>query len=179
MLRSIVLGLACAGLFSASSARAQIPAGSEAHLTPSYFRAYIIAVCAAAEEVNDDCLTQGRRDAAYALSEMYLRGYREQPLWNSLRVRFPYGWVEASQSRFLRDIELEAIVLGKEKIASLIAGESALGAEAQRGRLEAWHIRVLAEVVGGRNWSHHWAENRHEFMPAQVMHHLVQTGLRR
>lgn len=179
MLRSIVLGLACAALFSVTSARAQIPAGSEAHLTPSYFRAYIIAVCAAAEEVNDDCLTQGRRDAAYALSEMYLRGYREQPLWNSLRVRFPYGWAAASQSRFLRDIELEAIDLAKKKIASVIAADSSVGTDAQNGRLEAWHAQMAAEAASGRNWSHHWAEYRHEVMPTQVMRQITEAGLRR
>src|SRR5581483_2494733 len=145
-------------------AQAQIPPEIEARLPPPYFRAYVVAVCAAAEEVTDDCLMQGLRHAAYALSEMYLRGYRGQLVWNSLRVRFPYGWAEASQTRFLRDVERQGIALARDKLDG-----------ANNASLDSFETNALAEANAGSNWS----QNRHDFAPANVTRQLMRAELRR
>ena len=116
--------------------------------------------------MNDDCLTQGVRHAAYALSEMYLRAYRGQLVWNSLRVRFPYGWAEASQTRFLRDVERQGIALAGEKIARETAATSG-------DRLQGWRDNALLEAASGRNWSHDWGQYRHDFAPAHVTRQLT------
>ena len=153
-------------------AQAQIPPEIEARLPPPYFRAYVVAVCAAAEEVTDDCLTQGLRHAGFALSEMYLRAYRGQLVWNSLRVRFPYGWAEASQTRLLRDVERQGIALAREKISREAAATSG-------DRLQRWHDHALMEAASGSNWSHDWGQYRHDFAPAHVTRQLAAAELRR
>lgn len=149
-------------------AHAQIPPEMEARLPPAYFRVYVVAVCAAAEEVTDDCLVQGQQHAAYVLSEMYLRAYRGQFVWNSLRVRFPYGWAEASQTRFLRDVERHGIVLARNKIG-----------EAKGAAMESFEANALAEANAGNNWSHDWIQSRHDFAPGNVTRQLMQADLRR
>ena len=165
----LVIGLC---LLIGGAAQAQIPPDIEARLPPAYFRAYVVAICAAADEVTDDCLTQGQRHAAYALSEMYLRAYRGQLVWNSLRVRFPYGWTEASQTRLLRDVERQGIALASEKIAREAAASSG-------DRLQSWQDNALTEAASGGNWLHDWGQYRHDFAPAHVTRQLAAAELRR
>jgi hypothetical protein len=164
----LVLGLC---LLIGGAAQAQIAPEIEARPPPN-FRVYVVAVCAAADEVTDDCLTQGLRHAAYALSEMYLRAYRGQPVWNSLRVRFPYGWTEASQTRLLRDVERQGITLAGEKIAREAAASSDV-------RLRSWQDNALTEAASGSNWSHDWGQYRHDFAPVHVTRQLAASELRR
>ena len=165
----LVIGLC---LLIGGAAQAQIPPEIEARLPPSNFRVYVVAVCAAANEVTDDCLTQGLRHAAYALSEMYLRAYRGQLVWNSLRVRFPYGWAEASQTRLLRDVERQGIALASEQIAREATATSA-------DRLQSWQNNAIVEAASGSNWSHDWGQYRHDFAPAHVTRQLAAAELRR
>lgn len=167
MIRSLLAG---AILTVSSAAFAQVPPDIEARLPPPYFRAYVIAVCAASEDINDDCMKEGQRNAAYALSEMYLRAYRGQLVWNSLRLRFPFGWAEASQTRFLRDVERDGIALASAKIARETAGSE---------RLENWQASAIAEAASGSNWSHDWGQYRHDFAPGHVTRQLAQADLRR
>ena len=164
----LIIGLC---LLIGGAAQAQIPPEIEARLPPAYFRAYVVAICAAADEVTDDCLTQGQRHAAYALSEMYLRAYRGQLVWNSLRVRFPFGWTEASQTRLLRDVERQGIALASEKIAREAA--------ASGDRLQSWQNNALLEAASGSNWLHDWGQYRHDFAPAHVTRQLAAAELRR
>ena len=163
-----VIGLC---LLIGATAQAQIPPEIETRLPPPYFRVYVVAICAAAQEVTDDCLTQGMRHAAYALSDMYLRAYRGQLVWNSLRVRFPYGWAEASQTRLLRDVEREGIALANETIAR--------EATATSDRLQSWQNNALVEAASGSNWSHDWGQYRHDFAPAHVTRQLAAAELPR
>ena len=165
----LVIGLC---LLIGGAAQAQIPPDVETRLPPAYFRVYVVAICAAAQEVTDDCLTQGLRHAAYALSEMYLRAYRGQLVWNSLRVRFPYGWTEASQTRLLRDVERQGIALAGEKIAREAAASSS-------DRLQSWQNNALTEAASGSNWLHDWGQYRHDFAPAHVTRQLAAADLRR
>ncbi len=165
----LVIGLC---LLIGGAAQAQIPPEIEARLPPPTFRVYVVAVCAAAQEATDDCLTQGLRHAAYALSEMYLRAYRGQLVWNSLRVRFPYGWTEASQTRLLRDVERQGIALASEKIAREATAISS-------DRLQTWQDNALMEAASGSNWSHDWGQYRHDFAPAHVTRQIAAAELRR
>ena len=168
-INGLVIGLC---LLIGGAAQAQIPPEIEARLPPPYFRAYVVAVCPAAEEVTDDCLTQGLRHAAYVLSEMYLRAYRGQLVWNSLRVRFPYGFAEASQTRLLREVERQGIALASDKIAREAAAPSG-------DRLQSWQDNALIEAASGNNWSHDWGQYRHDFAPAHVTRQLAAAELRR
>jgi hypothetical protein len=164
----LLIGLS---LLIGGAAQAQIPPEIEARLPPPNFRVYVIAICAATQEITDDCLTQGLRHAAYSLSEMYLRGYRGQLVWNSLRVRFPHGWAEASQTRILRDIERQGIALAGEMIAREATAASS-------DRLQSWQNNALMEAASGSNWSHDWGQYRHDFAPAHVTRQLVAADLR-
>jgi len=161
----LVIGLC---LLIGGVAQAQIPPEIEARLPPPNFRVYVIAICAAAE-VSDDCLTQGQRHAAYALSDMYLRAYRGQLVWNALRVRFPHGWAEASQTRLLRDVERQGIALAGETIAREAVAPGG-------GRLQSWQDSALAEAASGSNWSHDWGQYRHDFAPAHVTRQLAAAA---
>jgi len=165
----LVIGLC---LLIGGEAQAQIPPEIEMRLPPPYFRVYVVAVCAATEEINDDCVTQGLRNAAYALSEMYLRAYRGQLVWNSLRVRFPYGWAKASQTRLLRDVERQGIALASEKIAREATATNS-------DRLQSWQNIALVEAASGSNWSHDWGQYHHDFAPAHVTRQLAAAELRR
>lgn len=169
MVRSLIAGTI---LLLSAAAHAQMPAVIEARLPPPHFRVYVIAVCAAAEEVNDYCMNEGRRNSAYALAEMYLRAYRGQYVFNALRVRFPFGWVEVSQTRFLREIELQAIALASGWIARETASSS-------QERLQNWQGNALAEAASGSNWSHDWREYSHDFAPVHVTRQLADAELRR
>ncbi len=170
-----------AGLFLliGGVAQAQIPPEIEARLPPPYFRVYVVAVCAAAEEVSEDCMAEGLRHGAYALSEMYLRAYRGQLVWNSLRLRFPYGWAQASQTRFLQDLEKRAIALATDQIgrdiaARMLPEQAAVFAS----RIERWRTDALMEAATGDNWSHGWSEYRHDFAPVHVTRQLTRAELR-
>ena len=165
----LVIGLC---LLIGGAAQAQIPPEIEARLPPPNFRVYVVAVCAAADEVTDDCLTQGLRHAAYTLSEMYLRAYRGQLVWNSLRVRFPFGWAQASQTRLLRDVERQGVALASEKIAREAAASSG-------DRLQSWQDNALAEAASGSNWLHDWGQYRHDFAAGHVTRQLAAAELRR
>jgi hypothetical protein len=169
MIRFLLAGMI---LFGGGAAHAQMPPEIEARLPPPYFRVYVIAVCAASEDITDDCMNEGLRNAAYALSEMYLRAYRGQLNWNSLRLRFPYGWAEASQTRFLRDVERKGVELASDKIARD-------GAPGGDERLENWRLAAYAEAASGGNWLHEWSEYRHDFAPSHVTRQLVQADIRR
>jgi hypothetical protein len=161
--------LAAAIFLASEAAPAQMRPDIEARLPPPYFRVYVIAVCAASEDITDDCMREGRRNAAYALSEMYLRAYRGQMVWNALRLRFPYGWAEASQKRFLGDVERDGIALASQTIARDNAG----GSE----RLENWRTGAIDEAAAGSNWSHDWGQYRHDFAPANVTRQLAEAEL--
>ncbi len=167
MIRSLIAG---AMILGCGAAAAQVPPDVEARLPAPAFRVYVIAVCAASEEITDDCVSQGMRLAAYSLSEMYLRTYQGRFVWNSLRLRFPYGWVEASQIRFLRDVEQAAILLTRAQLERDGGGIEAI---------EAWQMHALAESVSGENWAHDWTQNRHDFAPANVTRQLRQANLMR
>jgi hypothetical protein len=173
MLRII---LAAAMVFAGAGARAQAPSDPPRG-GPAYARVYVIAVCAASEEISDECLSQGLRLAAYALSEMYLRAYRGQTNWNSLRVRFPYGWVEASQERFLRDVETQGIARAKEKIESEYAPIDRALMLGEAVKAEAWLMQATFEASDGRNWSHDWAQYRHDFAASHPMRQLLRANL--
>jgi hypothetical protein len=159
-------------LSSAGSAAAQT---AEPRPVPLYARVYVIAVCAASEEVTNDCIDQGLSLASYALADMYVRAYRGQPLWNTLRVRFPYGWAEASQRRFLLDLERRAIASAKDQMEGPAAD---LGPERseRRASINIWHDHALM-ALDGRNWSHEWAENKHDFSPAQILKTFAQASV--
>lgn len=147
---------------------------------PLYARVYVVAICAAAEEITDDCLNQGLVHASYALSEMHLRAYRGQPLWNSLRVRFPYGFVENSQRRFLSDLERRAAGAAKEALDRDIT-QFALPdglREQQLALIDEWSTLAQSNAANGGNWSHDWSENRHDFAPAQAVGLFSQINLR-
>ena len=103
---------------------------------------------------------------------MYLRAYRGQLVWNSLRVRFPYGWTEASQTRLLRDVERQGIALASEKIAREATASSG-------DRLQSWQSNALVEAAAGSNWFHDWGQYRHDFAPAHVTRQLAAADLRR
>jgi hypothetical protein len=167
MLRFLVTGL----LLPAAAVQAQLPPEIEARLPPAYYRAYIVAVCAAAEEITDDCMNEGRRNAAHALSEMYLRAFQGKLVWNSLRLRFPYGWAEKSQTRFLQEVERAGIALAGERIAREAGSSDAL---------KNWQDRALIEAASGVNWSHDWGRaSSHDFAPGHVMRQLAAAELRR
>ncbi len=169
MIRFLLAGAILA--VSATAFAQQIPPEIEARLPPPYFRVYVIAVCAASEDITDDCMQAGRRNAAYALSEMYLRAYGGKLVWNALRLRFPYGWAEASQTRFLRDVESEGIAIANASIARDVA--------ANGERLDNWRMDAIREAALGSNWSHEWSQYRHDFAPAHVTRQLVQAEMTR
>ena len=133
------------------------------------FRLYVVAVCAASE-VSDECLTQAQDVATRAFAESYLKAYRGNAFFNSLRVRFPYGWVRESQLRFLRDVEGAGIRRAKSLIAAEVAGDAA--------KTDGWEILALAEAADGRNWAHDWSENRHDFDAANALRQFRQANLR-
>lgn len=168
MARFLVTGML---LLAAAAANAQVPPDIEARLPPLYYRAYIVAVCAAAEEITDDCMSEGRRNAAHALSDMYVRAFQGKLVWNSLRLRFPYGWAEKSQTRFLQEVERTGIELATERIS-----REAVSSEA----LKIWRESALAEAAAGNNWSHDWGRfSSHDFAPAHVTRQLAAAELRR
>jgi hypothetical protein len=103
---------------------------------------------------------------------MYLRAFQGKFVWNSLRLRFPFGWVEKSQMRFLLEVEQAGIALASEKIARdmPVPGES---------KLQSWQDNALAEAAAGGNWSHDWKQYRHDFAPAHVTRQLAAAELRR
>jgi hypothetical protein len=169
MVRFLVTGMLF--LAATATAQAQLPPEIEARLPPSHYRAYTVAVCAAAEEITDDCINEGRRNAAHALSEMYLRAFQGKLVWNSLRLRFPHGWVEKSQTRFLQEVERAGIALAADRFAREAGSSEAL---------KSWQDGALAEATAGSNWSHDWGRSSsHDFAPAHVTRQLAAAELRR
>lgn len=162
----------------AAGALAQAPLEQPSRVPP-LGRFYVVAVCAASEEVSDDCLSQGRDVAARAFADIYLKAYRGYPFLNSLRLRFPYGWAEGSQTRFLREIEAQGIRLARAQIARDIAAVTPAGLrDSEGGKADGWETLALAEASDGRNWSHDWRENKHDLESVHVQRQLRQADLR-
>lgn len=138
----------------------------------TFGQTFVIAVCINASDVTDDCLQEGKWEAATKLSELYLKKLTV----DKLVLQFPDIMSRAEQLSLLVKVEIQTIAAVEAKMNADIAKLTPFPWDAEQDRqrkqavvdednrkVQAWARKARSEANSGSNWSHNWSSNQHTF----------------